>query len=145
MESHFLHLLPRDIPRLEELCQEQNQVDGTSYTPPQIFDREGRRLPNIPIAMKRVCNGQMTQAYIFEAVPEVMSFGLDVRSSAQMLHQELPAAMWILGQLGFRGFRSLVPLSRVDLWQKTMNKRLRMKRFDDTLAHFYRDFREASE
>ena len=142
MESRFLQLRPQDVPRLEELCREQDDTDGTNYAPPTLFDKNGILLPNILLAMKLVRGGQMTQGYVFEAVPEMMSFGLDVRSSAAALRSELPAAMWLLQQKDFNGFRSLVPKSRVELWERTLNKRLHMKRFDDQLAHFYLDFRE---
>lgn len=141
MTTRLLHLTPEDVPALWTLAREQNEVDGTDYGVPRIFDDRDGLMPNIAMALKVVRDGRIVQGHVFERQLELMTFGLDARASAVSL-RDLPAAMWMLERQGYEGFHGLVPLVRVEQWQATLGERLRMRRNDDRIAHFYRAFRE---
>lgn len=142
MKTELENMTPWDVPALWELCREQNEIDGTDYAPPRIFDEHDRLMPNIPLALKAVRGGRIIQGHVFELTPELQTFGLDARATLNCL-KELPAAMYLLEKMGHTGFRALVPMARLDLWMENFGARLRMQR-DDKLAHFYRSFRETS-
>lgn len=141
MPGRLMHLQPGDVAAVWELCRKQNEVDGTDYAPPAIFDKDNNLSRNIPLALKLVRGGRIVQTHIFERQVELMTFGLDPRASLESL-RELPAAMWMLERQGYEGFHGLVPIVRVEQWQATLGNKLRMRRMDDHLAHFFRQFRE---
>jgi hypothetical protein len=140
------YLQPGDVPALYDLCEEQNQRDGTNYAPPEIFvRREGKweQSANVPLAAKLVRDGRMLQAYTFERRLEFSSYGIETRATALAL-RELPAALVVLEKMGYTGFHSAVPQTFVDQWERTLGKRLRMTRDDHRLAHYYRSFKRPS-
>lgn len=147
MNTRLLEMTPSDVPTLNELCFRQIRAEGSDYAPPKLFtagpDGKLRRSLNIPFALKLIDtdNGRMVGGYIFERSLELLSFGTEPRATAIGL-KELPAVMLLLEDMGYEGFHSRVPLSIVDCWESTINRRLRMRRDDDRLAHFYRQFRE---
>lgn len=149
METRLLNVTPSDVPKLWDLCREQNERDGTDYGPPNCFlserDKDGElkwtQNPNVPLALKLVSGGQILQGYTFERRLEFSSFGTNARATAAAL-RELPAAMLLLEQMGYEGFHAAVPHTHLDAWLGTLGKRLKMQRDDDRLAHFYRRFRE---
>ena len=150
MKATIELLKPEDVPRLWDLCQEQNERDGTDYGPPNCFlperDKDGALNwtpnPNVPLALKLVSGGRILQGYTFERRLEFASYGTNPRATAAAL-RELPAAMLLLEQMGYEGFHAAVPHAHLDAWLGTLGERLRMQRDDDRLAHFYRRFREA--
>jgi hypothetical protein len=139
-----LHLLrPEDVPAAWELCRQQNEVDGTDYGVPRVFNDDDLLMPNIPLALKAVHAGRIVQVHIFERQLELLTYGTAARGSVISL-QGLPAAMYVLEGNGYAGFHGRVPLARLEQWRRTLGKRLNMKRDDARLAHFYRAFGEGS-
>jgi hypothetical protein len=139
------YMTPADMPLLSDLCEEQNRRDGSNYTPQPIFLWDGQAWkpnPNVPLALKLVRDGRMAQGYTFERRLEFSSFGVDSRATAAAL-RELPQGLLLLEKQGYTGFHAAVPLSFVDQWERTLGKRLHLRRDDDRLAHYYRRFRAA--
>lgn len=141
MRDGLYLLRPEDVPAAWELCQRQNEVDGTDYGVPRVFDDNDQLMINIPLALKAVHNGRIVQVHIFERQLELLTFGTSARGSAISLWG-FPAATRVLEGNGYAGFHGCVPLARLERWQKTLGKRLNMKRDDARLAHFYRAFGE---
>ena len=98
MKATLERLRPEDVPRLWELCREQNERDGTDYGPPNCFlperDKNGELKwttnPNVPLALKLVSGGRILQGYTFERRLEFSSYGTNPRATATAL-KELPA------------------------------------------------------
>lgn len=141
MTGSLKMVTPADVPEIWRLAETQNQQDGTDILVPRIFDDEDRQLPSIPLALKQVVNGKLVQAHIFECQPELLTFGISRRGTALSM-RDLPAAMWLLENMGFAGFHALAPVERLKEWERTLGKRLNLVRDDARIAHYYRAFRE---
>jgi hypothetical protein len=135
---------PEDVPEIWELANQQNERDGTDILVPRIFGDDGRQLSSIPLALKQVVRGRLVQAHIFECQPELITVGISARGTALSM-RSLPAAMWLLEQMGYQGFHALAPVARLAEWERTLGKRLNLVRDDSRVAHYYREFSSRTE
>jgi hypothetical protein len=130
-------MLPEDLPRVMELAKEQNERDGTSYAPPDVFDFFGARLPSIPLALVAcdVESGEVVQAHIYERTIEGMTFGVNSTATVCSMH-ECESVFFLLRQRGYKDLHILVPPQRAPQMEHGLNKMLGMT--DTGLRHFYR-------
>lgn len=130
---------PRDVPRVLELCAEQNRRDGTSYPLPPVFDADGRRDPNAALALVTEMDGEVRQGHIFLRTLEMMSFGVSRRASAISL-RHAPLAVELLRERGYVDMHVLAPRQRAAAMENRLAQAMGLLRDDDRLAHFYRQF-----
>lgn len=130
---------PEDVPAIWELAERQNERLGTSTPVPRLFDENDRLLANVALALKTEEDGRLVRADIFERQVELVSFGLD----AGAVRFGLRALDWALAELvqqGYQGLHAMVGRERAAAFERGLGQRLKMKRDDTRLAHFYRDF-----
>jgi hypothetical protein len=120
-------------------CRAQNRRDGTKYGVPPVFDREGRPMPKIALALVAVDErGRVRASAVFERTLELMCFGGGEEVTGAMM-DEAPAIFYALREMGYQDFHVLVPKTRVSQIEDGLTKRLCTARVDGDLAHFYRE------
>jgi hypothetical protein len=138
MKMHLREMRPADLPAVIERIREQNERDGTSYTMQPVFDREGRRLSNIPLALVVVdAQDKVLQAHVWERTVEQMSFGVDPKASACAMREQAAIA-WLLREKGYRDQHIFVVKKHVGKMEHELDSIAEMKCTDGVLAHFYR-------
>ncbi len=137
MRTRLREMLPADLPAVERRLEEQNNRDHTSYSVPQIFDEEGKRLPNIPLALVAVSEetGEVMQGHVWEQTVEQMCFGIDPEATVCSMHEQ-EAVLYLLRQRGFRDLHIFVPPERVRDMQHGLTKIYGMSATG--MIHFYR-------
>jgi len=135
----FRELGPRDLPQVWKHCKAQNRRDGTRYGVPTIWDRQGRQLPDIPLALAAIdSRGRVASAHVFERTLEYMSFGGGQQALAAVL-DEAPGIFYRLRGLGYRDLHILPPLAHMRALEAVLKDRMGMNRIDTYLGHFYRE------
>lgn len=138
-EFQMRRMRPRDLPAVWRHCQAQNRRDGTSYGVPEVFDRDGKLLPNIALALVTVDKkGRVRGAHIFERTLEMMSFGGGAAATGAAV-DEFPEVFYELRALGYQDLHIQVPKTHVAELEAELTERMGMARDDDRLAHFYRE------
>src|SRR5579863_6852099 len=105
---------PGDVPAVQKLHREQNERDGTNYPMAQIFDAEGRKNPNIPIALSITRDDEVRQGATVERAAELMLFGCDPRATAE-LRKQIHGVFYLMAKKGYTGLHCMVP-KRATWW-----------------------------
>ena len=135
----FRELNPGDLPTVIKHCRAQNRRDRTSYGVPHIFDKDGRQLPDVPLALAEIDGrGRLVSAHMFERTLEYMSFG-GGRQALEAVLNEAPAIFYELRRLGYRDLHILPPRRHLAGLETALQDRMGMNRIDEYLAHFYRE------
>ena len=135
----FRELEPRDLTKVWQHCAAQNRRDGTSYGVPLIFDKDGRQMPDVPLALAEVdSRGRLVAAHVFERTLEYMSFG-GGHDSLEAVLNEAPGIFYELRRMGYRDLHILPPRRHLDALEAVLKNRMGMTRVDEKLAHFYRE------
>ncbi len=130
---------PGDLKAVLRLCRAQNRRDGTNCGVPLVFDREGRLMPKIGLALVAVDErGRLRAGYVFERTLELMAFGGGEETTVAAMDAG-PEIFYELRGMGYQDFHVLVPKTRVSQIEDGIVKRLCADRVDDRLAHFYRE------
>lgn len=120
-------------------CAAQNRRDGTSYGVPRIWDEQGRRLPDVPLALAAIDErGRVASAHVFERTLEYMGFGGGEAALDAVLN-EAPSIFYRLRNMGYRDLHILPPLAHLQALEAPLKARMCMARLDPWLAHFYRE------
>jgi hypothetical protein len=131
----FRTAVPEDLPAIQQLHQDQQQAQGTSYELPFLFAR------NIPIALVGVDDvGVIRQCFYCEAVCELRFVGCDPRATA-LSQRESDGLCYVLKLMGYRWLETYVPRKLKKMSQKPL-RRAGFTCVDQELAHFTRDLRE---
>lgn len=139
MRTQLREMRPNDIPAVLHRLREQNYRDGTSYSMPQVFDEQGARLPNIPLALVAVDveTGLVVQGHVWERTVEQMTFGISPEATVCSMHQH-PAVFHLLRERGYTDLHILVPVERAADMEHGLDAILKMTDTSKTLKHFYR-------
>ena len=137
MRTRLREMIPADVPAVLERLEEQNARDGTSYFMPQVFDKQGQRMPTIALALVAVNEetGQVEQGLTVERTCALMLFGINARATVCSMH-ESDAIWFLLRQRGLRDVHILVPLERAEDMQHGLETIIGMSATG--LKHFYR-------
>ena len=151
MKRSMRRMRPADLPRVQQLAQEQNKRDGTSYPVPSVFDATGKQLANAPLALVTVDeNDFVRQAHIFMRTVEMCSFGNDPHALSVSL-EAINAVCFLLAEQGYMDLHVQVPLGK---WRRFNRfgsvvakalQRIGFARDDHRLAHFYRELRNEDQ
>ena len=136
MKTRLREMLPADVPKVLELAAEQNARDGTAYSVPIVFDKVGKRLPNIVLALVAVTEAdEVVQGHVFERTVEQTTFGIDREATVCSMHEQ-DAVFYLLRQRGFHDLHLLVPPERVAQMGHGLERIYGMSA--TRLTHFYR-------
>ena len=126
MRTTLREMTPEDVPAVLERLKEQNERDGTSYPMLRVFDQDGRRERNIPLALVAVDveTGEVVQGHVWEVTLEQMSFGISSEATVCSMHEQ-DAVFWMLREKGFRDQHILVPAERAGQMAHGLDKILR--------------------
>jgi len=132
-------MLLGDVPAVEALLREQNERDQTSYGLPLVFDQEGKRVPNVALALVAVDSetGQVVQGYVFERTIEMMCFGTDPQVSVETMHEQ-DGIFYLLRSRGYRDLHIAVPKNRAQDVEHGLDRILGMIDTSEFTKHFYR-------
>lgn len=137
MRTRLREMTPADVPAVLDRLREQNERDGTAYFLPQIFDKDGKRLPNIPLALVAVDvdSGQVEQGHVWERTIEHTAYGISARATVCSM-EEQDAVAFILREHGYRDEHIFVPEHRVSSMAHGLERIYGMSQTG--LTHFYR-------
>lgn len=130
------HLEPRDMMRVIELGDIQNERDGTEYPVPIIYDLTGKLVENIPLALVTEYKGEVVQAQVFQRTVEMLLYGGD-KAATDFSKNEMGRASWLLKARGFTGVHCFAPQTLARHMARPL-RQAGFNRFDPVLAHFYR-------
>lgn len=137
------NMQPRDVLRLLDLHNKQNERDKTSYPLPPMFNESGRLDSDIALALTVERQGRVVQGVYFQSrIVEMQFAGCDAAATARV-RREIQAVSYTLRSLGYKGIRTLIPRVRADQLQKPMLD-TGFTRTDDRFASFFLDL-EATE
>ena len=138
MKTHLRQMTPTDVPAVLEKLREQNERDNTSYGMPDVFDAEGKRLPNIPLALVAVTeDGEVVQGHVYERTLEQLTFGINPEATVCSMHEQ-EAVSFVLREKGYADLNIFVPVQRVPQMEHGLQRILGMTKMDEIMAHFYR-------
>ncbi len=138
MKIRLREMQPEDVPVVLQRLKEQNERDGTKYAMQPVFDADGHRRPNIPLALVAVDEtDNVLQGHVWERTLEHTIFGTDARASACAMHEQAAIA-WMLRQKGYRDQHLFVMMPHVKALGHELDTVVGMKRTDGVMVHFYR-------
>jgi hypothetical protein len=139
VKTRLREMSPADLPAVEALLREQNERDQTSYAVPVVFDQEGKRVPNVALALVAVDSetGQVVQGYVFERTIEMMCFGTDPQASIETMHEQA-GIFYLLLARGYRDLHIAVPKNRAQDVEGGLDRILGMVDTSEFTKHFYR-------
>jgi hypothetical protein len=130
---------PADLPAVQVALDRQNRRDGTSFALPEIWDREGNRLPRIALALVAadVKTDRAITGWVWERTLEMCGYGVSRRATFESVEQA-DAVFWALREKGYTDLHIQVPKKHAAALEAAMTEKMGMLRDDDELAHFYR-------
>ena len=133
------NMQPRDMAKIIELHEAQNERDGTHYPLPRMFGEKGQFDHDIALALAVERDSVVTQGVYFQrgSIVEMCFAGCDARSSLYV-RNETEAVKYTLRSLGYKGVRSDIPLVRVAELEKSLLA-TGFKRTDGEFASFFLD------
>jgi hypothetical protein len=138
MKTKLREMRPADVPAVLERLREQNERDGTSYGMDLVFDPQGRRLPNIVLALVAVTeDGEVRQGHVWAKTLEQTTFGIDPEATVCSMHEQ-DAVFYLLRERGYVDQHILVPVERAPQMEHGLNRIYGMHDTSKVLKHFYR-------
>ena len=137
MKTKLREMVPSDVPKVLELLRQQNERDGTNYPMALVFDSNGRRLPNIPLALVAVDieTGEVRQGHVWERTVEQTCYGIDAEATVCSMHEQ-DAVFYLLRQRGYSDLHILVPSQSVKEMKHGLERIYGM--ISTGFQHFYR-------
>lgn len=130
---------PIHLPFIERFHSEQNERDGTSYSLPLFFDKNGHSTEQVPVSLVGVPEGEKdpVQAIWIERRAELMFAGCDAKATA-FARRDIDGLVRVLQWLRYSGLHCDVPTQWADTIAKPLGK-AGFRPMNATLAHFYRE------
>jgi hypothetical protein len=137
MKTRLREMVPADVPILKKKLYEQNGRDGTSYGFPQVFDANGKRMPDIVLALtaEGIETGEVVQGHVYERTIEHSCYGVDPEATLCSMREQ-DAVFYLLRQRGFKDFHIFVPPGVVGQLESGLDRILGMSKTG--MCDFYR-------